>query len=97
MYILVLPVEVGYYDKLETIVGVLYGKHKFRYNGKLPIRPRPATCENLESNRSPFVRVMTGRVPRSTDVQTLAPSAHPVVSFLTHSMYRWENLLNQGA
>ena len=52
LYILVNPLEVGCYDKLETIAGVLYGKHKFRYNGMLPIRPRPATYEKLESNRS---------------------------------------------
>ena len=64
LYILVIPLEVGCYDKLETIAGVLCGKHKFRYNGMLPIRPRPATYEKLEStskstsisnsNSSPF-------------------------------------------
>ena len=77
----------------------------------LPIRPRPATYEKLESNSSSnsnsvtvtvnvalFVKVITGRVPRSTDVQTLAPSAHAVVSLLTHSMYwRTHSTIGMGA
>ena len=54
LYILIIPAEVGCYDKLEVIAGVLYGNHKFRYNGMLPIRPRPATHKKLESNSSPF-------------------------------------------
>ena len=67
-----------YYDKLETIVGVLHGKQKNRYNGMLPIRPRPATYEKLV--KKPFVRVISMRVQRSTGVQALAPSAHAVAS-----------------
>ena len=66
--------RVGYYDKLETIVGVLYGKQKNRYNGMLPIRPRPATYEKLV--KKSFVGVISMRVQRSTGVQALAPSAH---------------------
>ena len=94
-YILVIPVEVGCYDKLETIARVLYEKHEIRYNGMLPIRPRPATYEKLE--KKPFVRVMTVCAPRSTDVQAFAPSAHAVASLLLHFLYRLENQLDQSA
>ena len=60
--LLVISVEVGCYDKLETIVGVLYGKQIYIYNGMLPIRPRPATYDKLD--QKPFVGFRSMRVQR---------------------------------